>query len=92
MTGKPCLHTLVFIQIFPNADMDSYVHKYYTVKRFKAAYSGTIPSMIDKLQWPQVDMGFKLLPPPLKRGRGRQRKNIFKASHEPGATKQQRCN
>ncbi|KAL6634470.1 hypothetical protein ACP70R_027141 [Stipagrostis hirtigluma subsp. patula] len=36
-------------------------------------------------------MGFKLLPPPLKRSRGRQRKNRFKASHEPGARKQQRC-
>jgi hypothetical protein len=35
----------------------------------------------------QVNLGFKLLPPKLKIGPGRKRKNRFKASHEPGARK-----
>lgn len=62
----------------PDVDMATYVHEYYSVDRFKAAYHGSIPHMTDKSQWPQVDMGFKLLPPPLKRGPGREKKNRFK--------------
>ncbi|CAA0842511.1 Unknown protein [Striga hermonthica] len=92
MTGKPCPHALAFIKMFSEIDMATFVHEYYSVERFRTAYGGSIPHMTDKSQWPQVDMGFKLLPPPLKRKSGRQRKNRFKASHEPGAKKQQRCN
>lgn len=54
MTGKPCLHALAFIQMIPNVDMECYVHEYYIVERFRAAYSGTIPPMTDKSQWPQI--------------------------------------
>jgi len=64
-----------------------FVHDYYSVERFKIAYSGTIPTMTDKSQWPKVSLGFKLRPPKLKIGPGRKRKNRFKASHEPGARK-----
>jgi hypothetical protein len=92
MTGKPCPHALAFIQICPGAEMASFVHEYYSVERFRTAYSASIPHVIDKSMWPELDMGFKLLPPPLRRAPGRQRKNRFKASHEPGARKQQRCN
>ncbi|KAL6661634.1 hypothetical protein ACP70R_001018 [Stipagrostis hirtigluma subsp. patula] len=91
MTGKPCPHALAVIPMFPEFDMATFVHEYYSIERFRIAYNGSIPLMTDKTQWPEVDMGFKLLPPPLKRSRGRQRKNRFKASHEPGARKQQRC-
>jgi hypothetical protein len=91
VTGKPCGHALAFIQMFQDADMAAYVHEYYSVEWFKVAYSSSIPLMLDRSQWPQVHSGFKLLPPPLKRGSGRQKKNRYKASHEPGARKQQRC-
>lgn len=66
MSGKPCPHALAFIQMFPDVDMATFVHEYYSVERFRAAYNGSIPHMTDKSQWPQVDLGFKLLPPPLK--------------------------
>ncbi|GJN38379.1 hypothetical protein PR202_gb27415 [Eleusine coracana subsp. coracana] len=91
MTGKPCPHALAFILMFLDIDRPTFVHEYYSVERFRIAYSGSIPRMTDKTQWPEVDMSFKLLPPPLKRAYGRQRKNRFKASHEPGLRKQQRC-
>lgn len=91
MTGKPCLHALAFIQMFPDVDMEIFIHEYYSIEKFRAAYGGSIPPMTDKTQWPQVDVGFKLLPPPFERGPGRQRKNRFKVSHEPEAKKQQRC-
>jgi len=48
--------------------LDSFVHDYYSVERFKIAYSGTIPTMTDKSQWPKVSLGFKLRPPKLKIG------------------------
>jgi hypothetical protein len=68
-----------------------FVHEYYSVERFKIAYSGTIPTITDKSQWPKLNLGFKLLPPKLKIGPGRKRKNRFKASHEPGARKLDKC-
>jgi len=43
--------------------MDLYVNKYYSVKKFQAAYHGIIPNITDRDQWPEVDKGFKLLPP-----------------------------
>ncbi|KAL6902176.1 hypothetical protein ACP4OV_005052 [Aristida adscensionis] len=85
MTGKPCPHALAFIQMFPDIDMATFVHEYYSVVRFMTAYSGSIPHATDKSQWPQVDIGFKLLPPALKKTPGRQRKNRSKAAHQPGA-------
>ena len=92
MTGESCLHTLAFIQIERNFNLKSFVHEYYSLERFKIAYSGTISAIADKSQWPKVNMSFKLLPPYVKTGPGRNRKNRFKASHEPDARKQQSCN
>uniref|UniRef100_A0A0A9DTF7 SWIM-type domain-containing protein n=1 Tax=Arundo donax TaxID=35708 RepID=A0A0A9DTF7_ARUDO len=86
LTGKPCLHALALISTEIHVDMESFVHDHYSVERFRAAYSGIIPPMPDKSQWPRVDTGFKLLPP-LTRG-SRRRRNMIKASHEPGASKQ----
>jgi hypothetical protein len=91
VTGKPCRHALAFLQTERNVDLDSFVHEYYSVERFKIAYSGTIPTITDKSQWPKLNLGFKLLPPKLKIGPGRKRKNRFKASHEPGARKLDKC-
>jgi hypothetical protein len=90
LTGLPCLHALALINTQINVDMESFVHEYYSVERFKAAYSGVIPCMPDSSQWPKVDTGFKLLPPPSKRGTSK-RKYMRKASLVPGASKQHGC-
>ncbi|KAK3139998.1 hypothetical protein QOZ80_5AG0393880 [Eleusine coracana subsp. coracana] len=90
LTGLPCLHALALISTETNVDLESFVHEYYSVERFKAAYSGIIPPMPDISQWPKVDTGFKLLPPPLKRGTSK-RKYMRKAGHEPCGSKQHEC-
>jgi hypothetical protein len=43
--------------------MDIFVHNYYSVEKFQAAYHGKIPNITDKDQWPEVDKGSKLQPP-----------------------------
>ncbi|KAF0899783.1 hypothetical protein E2562_024100 [Oryza meyeriana var. granulata] len=54
----------------------------------KATYAGVIPNISDKKMWPQVDKGFKLLPPMAKkRGVGRQRKNRISFALEKGKGK-----
>jgi hypothetical protein len=57
--------------------MEDYVHEYYSVSRFSAAYEGEIEPLTDKTQWPHVDTGFVLrapLPTGKKKGAGRTRK------------------
>jgi hypothetical protein len=87
LTKKPCLHALAWITVETNADMESFVHDYYSVEWFRAAYSGIVPPMTDKLQWPRVDPGFKLLAPQLKPGLGK-RMYTTKTSEEPCTSKQ----
>lgn len=87
LTKKPCLHALAWITTETNANVESFVHDYYSVERFRAAYRGIVPPMTDKSQWPQVDPGFKLLAPQLKPGLGK-RKYTTKTSEEPCASKQ----
>lgn len=90
LTWKPCLHALAWITTETDADIESFVHEYYSVERFRAAYSGVVPPMPDKSQWPKVDPGFKLLAPRPKQGAGK-RKYTTKASQEPGASEQLQC-
>lgn len=83
MTRKPCLHALAFIQMLPEVDMETFIHEYYSVDKFMAAYNGSISSMSNKTQWPQVDVGFKILPPPFERGPGKAKKEqVGKAKKE----------
>lgn len=83
MTGKPCPHALAVIISKRRPVMEQYVHPYYSVACFQAAYAGQIPSITDKNQWPQVDKGFKLQPPDIEnKGPGRYRKNRFKSCLE----------
>jgi len=86
LTWKPCLHALAWITTETDADIESFVHDYYSVERFRAAYSGMVPPMPDKSQWPQVDPGFKLLAPLSKQGAGKRK--YTKANQEPGASEQ----
>jgi hypothetical protein len=51
--------------------IQDYVHEYYSVARFKAAYQNRIEPIPDRSQWPEVDLGFKVYPPLLGRGAGR---------------------
>jgi hypothetical protein len=37
-------------------DLEQFVHEYYSVNRFRAAYGREIEPMIDKTQWPQVEL------------------------------------
>jgi hypothetical protein len=48
-------------------NMEKFVDKYYSVQKFQAAYQGIIPSITDRSQWPEVEKGFKLLPPTNKK-------------------------
>jgi hypothetical protein len=89
LTWKPCLHALAWIITETDADIESFVHEYYSVERFKAAYSGVVPPMTDKSQWPKVDPGFKLLAPRLKQEAGKRK--YTKASQEPGTGEQLQC-
>ncbi|CAN6334415.1 unnamed protein product [Urochloa humidicola] len=89
LTWKPCLHALAWITTETDADIESFVHDYYSVEKFRAAYCGMVPPMPDKSQWPQVDPGFKLLAPLSKQGGGKRK--YTKATQEPGASEQHQC-
>jgi len=59
------------------------------VAKFKKAYGKSVKPMTDRKQWPQVDSGFKLWPPILKRAAGKPRKRRFKSAAEGGTKKPQ---
>jgi hypothetical protein len=84
VTGKPCPHALAAITTRRQPNMEQYVSKYYSVSKLHAAYHGVIPTITDRDQWPQVDKGFKLLPPmsDKEKGPGRQKKNRFLSASE----------
>jgi hypothetical protein len=76
LTGKPCPHALAVITSLRQPQLGLFVHQYYSVEKFQATYHGKIPHITDRNQWPQVDKGFKCLPPANKtpKGPGRQKK------------------
>lgn len=61
-----------------------FVHEYYSLERFQAAYAGVIAPMTDKSEWPEVDLGFKVHPPvQTKNVPGRPRKVRIRGWMEP---------
>lgn len=90
LTGKPCPHAMAFITTVRNANMEGYVHNYYSVAKFRAAYEGVVQPITGKNQWPKVDLGFKLFPPLGKRSAGRPRKNRFPSFLEKGKSSRAR--
>jgi hypothetical protein len=96
LTGKPCPHALAVITTMRQPQMEKFVHNYYSVEKFQAAYHGIIPNITDREQWPEVDKGFKLYPPVDKKekGPGRKKKNRFLAATERTGkrTRQAQCN
>ncbi|CAA0838635.1 Unknown protein [Striga hermonthica] len=88
-TGKPCQHALALIisaQIV-NVPMENFVHEYYSVKRFQAAYKRLIEPLPDKSQWPDVELPFGVKAPLDKKAAGRYRKLRIKGFLEGGNSK-----
>jgi hypothetical protein len=83
-TGKPCGHAIIFLASKPKLNMHPYLHEYYSVARFKAAYATPIPALTDQSQWPEVDFEFSMCPPLAKRKPGRPRVSRYKAWFEKG--------
>ena len=50
-----------------------FVHPYYSVEMFRAAYADRVPPMPDRADWPEVELGFTLFPPLQRRAAGRPR-------------------
>ena len=95
-TGLPCIHAMYFITHSLNAEFDSYVHSYYLVSTFNAAYVDNVPSIEGKHQWTIVDPGFVLHPPVQGRAPGRPRKVRIRSNAEgkglgPRKRKCKRC-
>jgi len=86
-TGKPCQYVLAFVTSQKRIDLEQFVHEYYLVDRFMAAYGGEIEPMTDKSQWPQVHLPFVVGAPLAKRNVGRQRKLRIKGCLEGGHNK-----
>jgi hypothetical protein len=62
LTGKPCRHTLAWI-LTNRLRIKDFVHEYYSVNKFRAAYADRVPPMPDRVDWPEVDLGYRLFPP-----------------------------
>ena len=66
--------------------MHPYLHEYYSVARFKAAYATPIPALTDQSQWPEVEIEFSICPPLTKRKDGRPKESRFKAWFDKGGS------
>jgi len=74
--------------------MDMYVHNYYSVEKFQAAYHGIIPSIIDRGEWPEVDKGFKLFPPNMKKrdpDRHKKKRHLAPSERSGKTTRHVKC-
>ena len=86
-TGKPCQHVLAFVTSQERVNLEQFVHEYYSVDRFKAAYGREIEPMTDKSQWSRMELRFVVGAPLVKRNKGRQRKLRIKGCLEGGHKK-----
>ena len=71
--------------------ISAFVHDYYSVAKFKAAYEGNVSTMPDRSQWPAVDLGFQVFPPLQKRAPGRPKVQRIRGALEKGPKKKVRC-
>ena len=67
-----------------------YVHDFYSVAKFRAAYADVVPPMPDKSDWPEIDLGFKLFPPLQKRSPGRPRVVRIRGTMEQRANRKKK--
>ncbi|KAL2894817.1 Antiviral helicase SKI2 [Bienertia sinuspersici] len=79
LTGIPCSHAIACI-FFMHQEAETYVHPYYLRETYLRAYSTSIPPIEGDRHWPKVDID--LLPPPIKIGPGRPRRNRRKDPYE----------
>jgi len=85
--GKPCQQALAFLTTQKNVDLEQFVHHYFSVEKFQAAYGREIEPLADKSQWPHVHLPFSVCAPLTKKNVGRQRKLRFKSCLERGHRK-----
>lgn len=85
--GKPCQQALAFLTTQKNVDLEQFVHHYFSVEKFQAAYGREIEPLADKSQWPRVRLPFSVCAPLTKKNVGRQRKLRFKSCLERGHRK-----
>lgn len=83
-TGKPCDHAIVVLIGEAPLMMGEYLHPYYSVDRFKAAYARVVEPLTDQSQWPKVDIEVDLCAPMLARKAGRPKQVHFKSVLERG--------
>jgi hypothetical protein len=92
VSGIPCKHALAFITSLPNAPIEKYVDLYYSIEKFRAAYSALIPALPDKRRWPKSVHGFFMYPPLLKSVSGRHQTERHKGcSGNKGKKGQHQC-
>jgi hypothetical protein len=84
-TGKPCEHAIIFLASKPKLNMHPYLHEYYSVEKFRAAYAQPIPPLTDQSQWPEVNIEFSLCAPLTRRKAGWPKQSRYKPWFEPSA-------
>lgn len=82
VSGIRCNHALAFITSLTNEPIEKYVDFYYSIEKFRIAYSQLIPAMPDKTQWPKATHDFFMHPPLLKVVAGRPKTERFKGNSE----------
>ena len=87
MIGKACKHALAWILSNRGVKIEDFIHEYYSVARFKATYKDRIEPILDRSQWPVVELGFKVFPPLLGRGAGRPKVQRHRGCLEKRASK-----
>jgi len=91
VTGKPCHHALAWILSNRGVEISAFVHDYYSVAKFKAAYEDRVTGMPDRSQWPVVDLAFQVCPPLQKRAPGRPKVQRIRGALEKGPKRKVRC-
>lgn len=74
ISGIPCRHGCRAI-LHAGKDPLEYVSEWFSVFRYRQAYSGNILPIPDQEQWPVMEDVPKLMPPTMKRGIGRPSRN-----------------
>jgi len=87
--GIPCKRAIAYITSIPRAKLEDHVDDYFSIKKFKAAYEGRIPSIPDKTMWPKATHGFFMHSPLLKSMAGR-RETRMKGAAEGGSRKKRK--
>ena len=79
LKGIPCRHGIAALY-YMRRDVESYVDNCYSKDAYLKSYSGVIPPLEGDRHWPKANV--TLLPPPVKLGPGKPRKNRIKLPYE----------